>query len=285
MIGYLGFSGVTEGFNGSIIVMVSLSEISSMLIVVFKNILLVVFGMFSYYAAIVKNLRGVVIFDPEANGSWDRVKWLVRKFKYRNLGLPPIVVEKHRKELGKYLSGNPFVELAYPVEEVEALPAVMVEHGVPRELAEALVLASVYISPLLVIGEEYIKLLERYSIDKVLVCRELNDNEWKLHLRIADYSILDMYKERVFEILDAIENNLLDEEFLEKVFEKRRADVAKDKKRYWRIVCDHGKPFILYIDVLNTITKIIGVEKLIELVKNKKELVAGLAIVPAVNLW
>ncbi|WFO74679.1 hypothetical protein J4526_06245 [Desulfurococcaceae archaeon MEX13E-LK6-19] len=240
--------------------------------------------MFSYYAAIVKNLRGVVIFDPEASGSWDKVKWLVKKFRYRNLGLPPVIVEKYREKLSKYLGGSPFIELAYPIAEVKILPAVMKEHGVPDELAEALVLASVYISPLLVIGEKYVKLLEQYSIDKVLVCRELNDNEWKLHLRIADYSILDMYKERVFEILNAIENNMLNQELLRNISEKRRDDVAKDKKRYWRITCDHGKPFILYIDMIDVVAKTIGVEKFIELIRNKKELAAGLSVVPAVNL-
>lgn len=241
--------------------------------------------MFSYYAAIVKNLRGVVALNLEEEGSWEKIKWLIRKFRYRNIGLPPAIVEKHRKSLEKYLRGNPFIELAYPTQELEKLPSLLASTTrIPIELAEALVLSSTYISPLLVASRVFMDVLSRIAVDKVLACREIDDNSWKLHLRIADYSVLDMYKERVFELLRAVENNSLDEDTVEEIMGKRRRDVARDKKRYWRITCDQGKPFLVYIDLLTTIVKNTSMREVIELIKRDKELIAGLAVVPAVNL-
>ena len=43
--------------------------------------------MFARYAAVVKNLRGIALFDLGEEGSWDSVEWLVRRFRYRDLGV------------------------------------------------------------------------------------------------------------------------------------------------------------------------------------------------------
>jgi hypothetical protein len=43
--------------------------------------------LFARYAAVVKNLRGVALFDLGEEGSWDSVEWLVRRFRYRDLGV------------------------------------------------------------------------------------------------------------------------------------------------------------------------------------------------------
>jgi hypothetical protein len=45
--------------------------------------------LFSSYAAIVKNLRGVVLLDPDEEGAWTTMEWLVKRFRYRDLGVTP----------------------------------------------------------------------------------------------------------------------------------------------------------------------------------------------------
>lgn len=241
--------------------------------------------MFARYAAIVKNLRGVVVADPSSSEHLNRLQWLIGKFRYRNLGLPPSIVKEYRDMLLKYLNGNPFRELVYPLAELMIITEIYMEKlRLPIELAEALTLSSIYISPLLVVGEEYITKLTPLVVDKVLTCKPLNDSLWKLHLRIADYTILDMYEESIMEALNAIEL-LPSKQWIEldKILGKRKLRVEKDKKRYWRVACDQGKPLLLYIDPLMLM---IGLAKkeIINPRSMKSEHAAALSIIPVVNL-
>ncbi|MEM3763504.1 MAG: hypothetical protein QW721_03740 [Desulfurococcaceae archaeon] len=66
---------------------------------------------FSRYAAIVKNLRGVMLFNMDEEGVEASIHWLVKRFRYRNLGLhqlcwsstkvdyPGICMETHSESL------------------------------------------------------------------------------------------------------------------------------------------------------------------------------------------
>lgn len=198
--------------------------------------------MFSRYAALVKNLRGVVLLNPNEEGAMDTVRWLSRRFKYRALGLTPTSV----KALGGR-TPKPFRELAYPVKTLEELVTSLSREKVPLEVAELLVFASSYISPALVIGSTYLESLESLAVDAVRVCRDLSVQDWKLHLRIADYTVLDMYEESVEEAITA----LRDPRSLSDIIAGRRERVTRDKKRYWRIACESGRPFIIYVDNLS----------------------------------
>ena len=75
--------------------------------------------MFAKYAALVKNLRGVVLFDLREEGVKNSIKWLMNRFKYRNLGLPPSLFEKYKDELEDYLKGRPLRRIVYPVIELK----------------------------------------------------------------------------------------------------------------------------------------------------------------------
>ena len=102
--------------------------------------------MFARYAALVKNLRGVVVFDLSEENVKEAIKWLVNRFKYRNLGLPPSLVEKYKEEIKKYLEGKPFKRIVYPVPELRNVASIILEEAnIPFELSESLVLASSYI--------------------------------------------------------------------------------------------------------------------------------------------
>lgn len=232
---------------------------------------------FAFYARLVKNLRAVILFLPGDREVDHRINWLKKRFHYRNLGVPPsLYIDKLYRDSGR----NVFRKLYYPVIELRELSEIITSLGYPDIFVEALMLASTYISPLFILSKKFIKLVDKYSIHRIPICKELDVRDWKLHMRIADYSILDFYEEMIDLNIEYIEslNNL---EKRRSVLEKRRIIVEKDSKRYWRITCEGGdKIFLYYLDPL------LLLEENIDKVKNKIliEYAPGLSIIPVVNL-
>lgn len=237
--------------------------------------------MFSIYAALVKNLRGVVLVNPDEPGFEKSLNWLIKRFKYRNLGLTPSFVEKYRDRINKYLKGNPFRELAYPVTSILEFEEKLVKYlNFSREVSELLVFSSTYISPGLVIGDTYLMPLKSISIDSIYICKKLGLNDWKLHLRIADYTVLDMY-EWCIENTEKVVERLRNGSPFSDLVNERLSLVKRDKKRYWRIACEDGKQlFLLYVDILKLI-----VDKAPALLKDiNQDSYAALSIVPIVYI-
>lgn len=231
---------------------------------------------FAYYAALVKNLRGVLLLDTSDKSAWYRIEWLRRRFRYRNLGVTPSAVGPRVEEL---LRSRVFRRLYYPLRMYEDLVTALSSAGVDRMFAEAFVLSSTYISPLLVLSDKYLREVMRYSAGAVQVCKELDNKDWKLHLRIADYTILDSYEEMVEKSMVYI-RSISDAKTREKVLAERRAFAERDSRRYWRIACKEGSPFLIYLDPLLIIEKLLG-----EIGRDlSEEHAAALALVPAVNL-
>ncbi len=231
---------------------------------------------FARYAAIVKNLRGVVVADLDEEGVEDSIRWLASRFRYRDLGVGPRMLEKFRSKLERFLGGKPLRELVYPVPQiprfVEILSNVV---GIDPMLAEAITLASTYISPLMVVGNRFLNIVENLGVEIVRVSKEMDTQSWKLHMRIADYTILDFYEQCIEEAIRAIEAAKRgDTKIVEEVVKSRRERIAKDVGRYWRIRSSEGRTFLVYIDVLNLVKRIVD--------QLEKEHAAALAIVPAV---
>ncbi|MEM4757367.1 MAG: hypothetical protein QW254_04940, partial [Desulfurococcaceae archaeon] len=108
--------------------------------------------MFSTYAAIVKNLRGVVLLELGEKGVDKSLDWLIKRFRYRNLGLAPIIAEKYRDRIKKHLAGNPFRELAYPIASIKEFRGKLAEKlELSEEVLETLVFSSIYVSPVIMI--------------------------------------------------------------------------------------------------------------------------------------
>ncbi len=243
--------------------------------------------MFARYAAIVKNLRGIVVFNLDENGIWDSLVWLVQRFRYRNLGLTPLLLQKYRPVLRDYLNGNPFRELVYPIEELKGLTGLLKQlFDIPLEVAEGLMFASTYISPLIIVGKTYRASIEENAVSIVRVCRDkrMDLKQWKLHLRIADYTVLDFYEKNIeenLEVLSSIINGKVNPDNVKKIIEKRVERVKKDTKRYWRIKCSSGQPFLYYIDPLVKIIEAVAQNRL-DPRELKLDYAAGLSIVPVI---
>lgn len=229
---------------------------------------------FAKYAAVVKNLRGVVAIDLSEKSAAEGLRWLAMLYRYRDLGVVPSAVRVLAHETEQYLGGRPLRKLELPVPELKALPGLLHSRlELPLEAAEALVYASTYVSPALVIGKKLFESLLPFAAGKVLVCKEMDRHSWKLHLRIADYTILDFYEACVDEALKVIEG--LDPE---PVLVSRLERVKKDVKRYWRVQCDEGQPLLLYVDNLALAIKAGGLKNL------ETDCAAALAIVPVVHV-
>ncbi|WP_440059790.1 hypothetical protein ACSU1N_01105 [Thermogladius sp. 4427co] len=235
--------------------------------------------MFALYASIVKNLRGVALFDLNEEGVWDSITWLKKRFRYRNLGVTPVIADRFRDRIKDYLNGNPFRELVLPIRELGELVGKLAEAGgIPLEVSELLIFSSTYISPSLLIGETFSNTITSLAVSTVRTCRELDLKSWKLHLRIADYSILDSYEENVSSSLRALEKR--DERLIREILESRKNAIEKDKKRYWRISCDSGRVFISYVDLLEIAFR----KGILETLIQPLEIAAGLAVVPVVHI-
>jgi hypothetical protein len=227
---------------------------------------------FAKYAALVKNLRGVVLLNPREEGALRSFEWLVKRFRYRNLGVAPSLLSSSRDVLARYLGGKPLRELALPVAALEPLPEVLASAlSLPLEVAETLVYASSYVSPALLIGRSYLDHLAGVAAGVVRRCKEMDTRSWKLHLRIADYTALDFYERCVDEALSVI-----DGAEPQPVLEARAGRVRKDAKRYWRIMCDAGEVFLVYVDNLDLAVRagVVG--------KVGRDAAAALSIVPVV---
>lgn len=233
---------------------------------------------FAFYARLVKNLRAVILFNFQDKTAIHRIEWLKKRFHYRNLGVPPSI---YTDELSKGSGKDIFRKLYYPLKELKDLAGMIADLGYPKIFAETFILSSAYISPLFILSDDYLDLIERYSLDKVLICRELDIKNWKLHMRIANYSILDFYEDMVLLSMKYIDL-VMDQENREKILDNRMGIVEKDKKRYWRIICGNNgsNVFLYYLDPLMLLE-----EKIDKIKTNLQiEYAPGLSVIPAVNL-
>lgn len=195
--------------------------------------------MLSRYAALVKNLRGVILAKEDEKA----LQWLLKRFKYRNLGVPPSGGGlRRRKGFSKLL------ELFYPSESLRELVEVFSSTlSLPREAVEAAVIASAYVSPIMGIGSWADEALSKLAVETVESRVELDEKGWKLHFRILDYTVLDAYASSVSEA----ESLWNPETNLERFKQKRLRRIRADMKRYWRLLEGSGKPkpLILYVDL------------------------------------
>ena len=236
-------------------------------------------GGLHVYAAVVKNLRGIIYSSLEPEDLQGRLSWLKKRFRYRNIGLTPSMVEKY----GLRADGKLLVELAEPVRGLgELISALASITGIRRDVLEAYCYASIYVSPILVLGQGSCADLAPLVVDEVLVKRELTDKEYKLHMRIADYTVLDFYlwaTSLAGEALGALARG----GDVRAMLAERRERIEKDKRRYWRVRAGEGRALVLYLDLLPVLAERASAEEVASLVERYGDLMpATLSIVSAI---
>jgi len=170
----------------------------------------------SEYLYLVKNLRGIIYFSDKSKAEKE-IEWLKRKFRYRKLGIAKSLKEKSKLKLWDKL-------------EILSLPF-EVNLKLNSEI-ESMLLASSFLSPLLILKEETLTKLSNFLILGLKTKEVLDDRELKRNIRLANYSITDFY-------LKAI-----------KADRKEKVKIAReDLKRFWRIKeSKEGKSIIVYLD-------------------------------------
>ena len=228
------------------------------------------------YAIIVKNLRGVILANLEEANIENCLTWLQKRFKYRDLAIPPSLTNiKNFKGLRKP------IKLFYPTEELKILVDMLVEEfNLSSSIFEAIILASAYVSPIMAVGNWAKENLEKFAVEKVLSNASLDNKSWKLHFRIADYSVLDAYKWFTNHSKKLWSKKLDAQKFKEERIKK----VKNDSKRYWRLSKgeEKTKPLILYLDLAQAIVdrpKLLGK---IRKILNYNDVLTGLSMETAV---
>ena len=236
------------------------------------------------YAATVKNLRGVLFSSLGAPELREKLSWLRRRFRYRNLGLTPDMISRYGEVLGAY-AGRTFMELGDPDPSLRDLLSLYEDlTGLSRPVLEAYCYASAYVSPVLALGERSVEELRPLVLDQVMVGRGLSDRDYKLHMRIADYTVLDFYPWSTASAMRALEL-LAEGTAPDEVMADRREKVGEDKRRYWRISAEEGRPFLLYLDLLPILLAEAGRDGAREIVSSYGRIApATLAIISAVVL-
>jgi len=205
---------------------------------------------FSHFLATLKNLRGVVLFYPD-DGVEEELKWIINKFRYRNVGVTPTLLEKvGGEQIRARLSKKPFVSLPIPFPSIaEWITASARYANIDPLVMESIILSSCFVSPLLVLKRTLMKDMLPFVVWTLESSTELNDQEIKRHLRIADYAVLDFYQTMTQGAYDALEMG-----DIQRLLEERKEKAKEDgQKRFWRLTAEgevQPRELVVYLDPL-----------------------------------
>ena len=205
------------------------------------------------YIFLVKNLRGVFVSTDEGRVG-ELVSWLSRRFRYRDVGLPPSLVERWPGVFEGRLSGNPFHVLGYPTREALEAAGLVNERleGLVGDaaVAEALTLSLYYASPVLASLDVYRRLEEAGLILHVVRGPRLGLQDARLHMRIAGYSVLDSLVNLSGRAVECMCRGGCS---LKQLLGERRGFAAEDARRYWRISGKGDTPTVAYVDYVGRV--------------------------------
>lgn len=163
---------------------------------------------------LVKNLRGVLYFSRGAPVEAE-LKWLKRKFKYRELGISDAL--KADVKWSRLLT----------------LPRLVEDPPL-----DSLLQASRFVCPLIVLKEESLRDFGGAVVASLKTKEKLGDKELKFNLRLVNYAITDFYVKSI----ELAGRGDLD---------GRRALAEGDLKRFWRVKPDPaGRTLVAYVDPL-----------------------------------
>lgn len=181
------------------------------------------------YLTLAKNIRGLAVYDPTDPPERELFTWLSRKHQYRNVGLPPGLVDHPTVDLTDYKT---FKELEYPfaaIREVEE----SFNDRVESWACQSVLLASSYVIPMF-IHSPALAGLEELAVWKLTIPGSLAEDQILRHMRIAGYGMLDFYETLANRGYNAVVETAVDRER-----RKRRDAAGRDgRDRFWRLLED-----------------------------------------------
>lgn len=196
---------------------------------------------FAKWVSLVKNLRGIVLAKEET--SHEKLKWLMKKHRYKNLGLPP---SYRPKTPLAFLEKDPFCRLWFPSGSIGMLSQLLVRKVNPLA-SEALLLSFCYLAPLIILEDVFFEELEPFTVWAVRSHDRLKGEDFIFHLRVASYAMIDFCR-NLWGTRETFENPRA----VLQLVERRRDMACEDgEKRFWRIKKDdQGKVVCAYFDLL-----------------------------------
>lgn len=219
------------------------------------------------FISLLKNVRMLVYADPSIPLKKKEVEWIVKKHRYRSVGVSPILLESFEEEERKEFGKKPFVALSHPFKETERLVELLssFEKGVPAYFWDTLVLSSCYVCPILFVGRESFESVRNLAVCTMTSTSSLPEVEIKRNLRIIGYAVLDFHEKLTSEAYDkfvSASKSVLEGIGIERVdkwVENRMRVISKDgEHRFWRLK-EKGeaeeRPVISYFDLTPILLK------------------------------
>lgn len=177
------------------------------------------------HLALALNVRGIAVYDPADPPDREFFTWLARKHQYRNVGVPPALLDHPEVDIGGYQTFEP---VPFPLDDLGDLPE-RTDAGEPWT-AESLLAASAYVSPLFV-HRPALSAFEPFVVWRQHSAPDLPEDQALRHVRIAGYGMLDAYESMAAAGYGAVVDGTVDAE------RERRADWAADDagERFWRL--------------------------------------------------
>jgi len=211
----------------------------------------------------------VAFLDPNASLPEEELKWLSRKYRYRNIGVSKLLFANLAESVKAVFAKKPFVTLSAPLDEIETLTRLISNYrsSIPSYVFDSIIMASCYVNPMLIIGRESYGVLERLATWALHSTCELPDIEVKRNTRIIGYAILDFHEKttaKTYEILHDVVSRLSESENtaireIYEIVEERKKLAQKDgEHRFWRLR-EKGKlaerVVIAYLDIMPIIAQ------------------------------
>ncbi len=245
------------------------------------------------FLSILKNVKGCIFFNYDLEGKFiDEIGWLSKRFRYRNLGYAQSLMQAAKNGERDLISRKPFVELPYPVDEIMEFRNLLTElfNGMEIEI-DTLILASVYVTPVIVIGIESLEKLNKFIVYRKSSTAMLDERELKRNIRLVNYAIIDFHHIMGLDALSSLKKYAeeKDANFLGKVVENRRRMIEEDcEKRFWRLNVEgitEERDVIVYLDIYTLLCMKLMKEKgdsILEFIeKSSQSLAAALSCIPA----
>lgn len=177
------------------------------------------------HLALALNVRGIAVYDPENPPDREFFTWLARKHQYRNVGIPPTLMDHPAVGIADYKTFEP---TPFPMAGLDSLSG-RTDIGEPWAV-ESLLAASAYVSPLFV-HRPALDAFKPFAIWRLESAPELSEDQVLRHVRIAGYGMLDAYEEMVDSGYEAVLDGTVEAE------RERRADWATEdgQERFWRL--------------------------------------------------
>lgn len=180
------------------------------------------------YVSLIKNVRGIAVYDPADPPAREFFTWLSRRHQYRNVGIPGRLMEHPTVDVSSYKT---FERLASPVPGGDDLVDDI--DKVPPWTAESLLLGSAYAAPLF-IDPPALDAFNPAASWELVVGQRPDTDQVLRHTRIAGYGTIDFLQETAENAVHALRHGSVDEGIDD------RASLAQEDgtDRFWRLLED-----------------------------------------------